>query len=907
GFPTRSHDTAGRYTSYTYDTMGRPKTMTPPSDATTSFSYATAWWDGSQFHPSTVSATTGSIQSQEQYDGLDRLWRSKRLMPDGTWSVKQSRRDLMNRVLAESEFETLSYDPSSQTEYDFAPSIETTYANFDAFGRPTLITTADGKTISLTYAGVRETSRTYKVATSTTAETSTKTVEEFDAYGRLWRIRENATSTTGYVETTYTYDAADRLRTVTTKNYAGETQTRTFTYDGRGFLTGEYHPESGTKTYQYDAGGHMFKRVTPTVTLWFDYDKAERPRRTLQDGLDWLTENFYDRPNSSTPNGTDYSNGKLDFAIRHNYQPLLGGDIAVKETYRYTGRGGRISAKETEVIGNSTFAGQSFTESYAYDTLGALTTVTYPSCSTCPTAAKPARTVSNGYTTGYLTSVGALGAPGKYASAFTYHPNSLLATIQHTNANGTPGPLYAQNLHPTTPMARPSKFEVTNFCTGLTVTDPLPQWQSTSSGGAATLSASASSGASITWYDGAGNAAGTGTQITVYPTVTTTYYARAASGGCTVDSGMAIVEVAACPSPNTTITAASSITASSTGTASVPSGAASYSWSITNGTIIGSATGNSITYRAHCSGSVTLNVSATASCGTAGSNSRNVSITRNTVHVTGSQTIDQGQTATITATLTGVAPFTVVWSDGVTQSGINTTSVTRGVSPAVTTTYTATATDFNNCPAVSTGSAVITVNPCSSPSATISAASSITASANGTASVAAGAGSYAWSINNGTIIGSASGNAITYRAGCSGLVTLSVTVTASCGEGNSSSRNVSITRNTVNVTGSQTIAQGGTTPITATLTGTAPFTVVWSDGVTQSGINTTSVSRNVTLNTTTTYTATATDAYGCAAVSSGSATITVIPPAPGLVAAYATGTDRVFMNWTYSGLADSFE
>ncbi|HKO01965.1 MAG TPA: hypothetical protein VJ032_09750, partial [Thermoanaerobaculia bacterium] len=162
-----------------------------------------------------------------------------------------------------------------------------------------------------------------------------------------------------------------------------------------------------------------------------------------------------------------------------------------------------------------------------------------------------------------------------------------------------------------------------------------------------------------------------------------------------------------------------------------------------------------------------------------------------TAVVTGTAAICAGASATISATLTGTAPFSITWSDGVTTS-----TPTRTVSPASNTTYTITSISDANCSGTATGSAAITVRP--RPAATVS--------------------------------GSSSGCPSTSRT------------------------------------------------ITATLTGTAPFSITWSDGVTQSGIATTSATRTVSPATTTTYTITAvTDANCAGGTASGSAVVTVTP------------------------------
>ena len=80
--------------------------------------------------------------------------------------------------------------------------------------------------------------------------------------------------------TSYTYDVGNRLTQATTG-----TQTRSFSYDFRGFLKSETLPElgPGTATYgesasapSYDARGHATKRFDGQHRLLLAYDRAER-------------------------------------------------------------------------------------------------------------------------------------------------------------------------------------------------------------------------------------------------------------------------------------------------------------------------------------------------------------------------------------------------------------------------------------------------------------------------------------------------------------------------------------------------------------------------------------------------------------------------------------------------------
>jgi uncharacterized repeat protein (TIGR03803 family) len=134
----------------------------------------------------------------------------------------------------------------------------------------------------------------------------------------------------------------------------------------------------------------------------------------------------------------------------------------------------------------------------------------------------------------------------------------------------------------------------------------------------------------------------------------------------------------------------------------------SYQWYQNASAIAGATTP---TYAATATGSYTVTV--TDSKGAMSPTSSAVSVTahsRPTATVSGGATIPPGS-ATISAALTGAAPWSVTWSDSVTQSGIATSPATRSVSPASTTTYTLTSvSDANGCSGTASGSALVTVN-----------------------------------------------------------------------------------------------------------------------------------------------------------------------------------------------------
>ncbi|MCE7957971.1 MAG: hypothetical protein DYH06_08555, partial [Acidobacteria bacterium ACB2] len=147
--------------------------------------------------------------------------------------------------------------------------------------------------------------------------------------------------------------------------------------------------------------------------------------------------------------------------------------------------------------------------------------------------------------------------------------------------------------------------------------------------------------------------------------------------------------------------------------------------------------------------------------------------------VSGGGTICQGQSAQIQAALAGMPPWSITWSDSVTQSDLTTSPATRTVSPAVSTVYTVTAVSDAYGPGTPSGSATVTVNPVPA-TPVISAPDVVASGASGLiASVESHAGStYAWTITNGTITGGQGTAAITFAAGAAGQLTLQVVETA---------------------------------------------------------------------------------------------------------------------------------
>lgn len=700
GRPWKSRDSAGIVTTFDYDALGRLTWVKPDSGhgAWTEYEYRPATTSSSGRAEVAVrhrpnGSTTGVLaESLIEYDALGRIFRERKRLQDGSWSTSDTRYDHAGRkakVSVTTAWGGHSAEPSRWTT--------TTY---DAFGRPLTITTPDAKSTQFSYVGARLTTRTFSVATSATAESPTSVVEEHDAYGRLIRVRE-ASDTTQWVEANYTYDLADRLRLVSIASPGTTSQQRTFVYDGRGYLTSESHPESGTTSYEYDSRANVTKRTTTVAALSYTYDRAERLKE-VSSASSILKQYTYTALNSS-----GYSRGKLLQSTRHHRDVVPGENISVVENYRYDGIGGALSSKATKIG-----ASETFTETYAYSELGAPLSITYPECTggECNGMTQPARTVTNRYVYGHLAGV------GNYADPIEYHPNGLVKSIRHRNASTSgafgDGPLLEQTLDPATSMHRPYMITVSNVCTDFRVTDP-PDSVTIVSGQSALLSATVPGATQHQWFAGESTPVGTNSSsLSVSPGTTTTYWLRASNGTCTVDTPPATVTVMSCAAPPASITAPASIAAGASGNASVvPTSGASYAWTIAGGTITGGAGTASISFRAGCSGTVSMGVTVTASCGTSANGLHTAAVTSSpSVSLTGSM-INQGASGTLSVSLQGTSPWTLTWSDGVQQANVSGPSHVRTVSPSGTTSYTVTAADANGCTTTSNAATVTVVPP----------------------------------------------------------------------------------------------------------------------------------------------------------------------------------------------------
>jgi spore maturation protein SpmB len=253
-----------------------------------------------------------------------------------------------------------------------------------------------------------------------------------------------------------------------------------------------------------------------------------------------------------------------------------------------------------------------------------------------------------------------------------------------------------------------------------------------------------------------------------------TLIVSAVANGCSsANSANVVVDHLANPD----FTAPSFVCANSTSNAAsvVSTSGATYTWTVTNGTLTGGQGTPAITFTAGASGNTTLQVVAVSGSCTK-SNSATVPI--NAVPdatISAPADVCAGSTA-VTASVPANPSATFLWNvTGATLTGgQGTNSITFDVpsnSAGVSITVSATA---NGC--AGSSSANVGVDNLAAP--TVTAPASMTVGTSGGASVTASAGAaYNWSITNGSITGGQGTPSITFTAGAGALTIVSVTET----------------------------------------------------------------------------------------------------------------------------------
>jgi hypothetical protein len=208
-------------------------------------------------------------------------------------------------------------------------------------------------------------------------------------------------------------------------------------------------------------------------------------------------------------------------------------------------------------------------------------------------------------------------------------------------------------------------------------------------------------------------------------------------------------------------------------------GATTYAWSIVNGTITSATNIQTITYTAGASGTVDLTLVVTNAAGCSATNTVNVTINANPATPTITPTPAQVCANSTGNSAAGPAGATTyAWSivNGTITSATNIQTITYTAGASGTVDLTLVVTNAAGCSATNTVNVTINANP-ATPTITPTPAQVCANSTGNSAAGPAGATTYAWSIVNGTITSATNIQTITYTAGASGTVDLTLVVT----------------------------------------------------------------------------------------------------------------------------------
>jgi YD repeat-containing protein len=666
GAVTDVHDVSGLVTHYAYDQLGRVTLVQPPGVAATTYTYSDASFASSVFSPAKVlanssSAGLGSISKEYQYDPFGRLWRQKSLLDDGSWNIVQNDFDILGRKSAVSMPEKLVVAESS-----FAPAHTTKYHAYDGFDRPTNIEAPDGNATSVVFTGIRSVQRTVNVATTSSGCTPSNpsgctpatTVEIHDAAGRLYQVTEPAGPSSLVAP-------------------AGANVTTTYTYDSADHLTGVSTPPQ-IRTFTYDHRGFLTSEQHPEVGVngngsiqYMGYDARGHAHGKLTGAVNGPLDLRYTYDNSERLTAvTDFGDSlrQLKEYLYWPIDPANNGSGKINQAIRHN----RPVAFPGEIV---------VTETYTYATPSGRISKRDTLVESDNGSRTTLQTFTQNATYDQLGSLAQIDYPG-CSVACGNSPPSVGPAYTRRNGFLTGVAGYAPSI---TYNADGSIFEVTHDLTHGVKDTYTPDSSgmgrpgviSFAGGSSCTVSAAVSGDSSIT----------SGQTATISATFTGGSQAPSSATPWSITWSDGVTENPT-HSPWTrnvtpTLTTHYTIT------------------SVSDGSCVGSSGGMATVTVQACNASVV---------------------------VSGNASITAGQTATITATLSGgtsptvSAPWSITWSDGITDSATQSTW-TRNVTPVTSTTYSvASFAAGSGCSGAGTGQASITVSSLPAPAAINAAA-----------------------------------------------------------------------------------------------------------------------------------------------------------------------------------------
>ncbi|MEJ6002994.1 RHS repeat domain-containing protein [Paucibacter soli] len=396
-------DAAGYTTGYGYDAMGRLASITPPSGWAASsltfepvsfeeFGLAAGHWR--------LTVSQGNARHVSYYDALWRpvMTRSFDAADEaGTRKVSVTQYDALGRI---------AYQSYPQRD---AASVNSALpagrrSSYDALNRP-LLAQADSEL------GVLNTSTLYLggFLTQTTNPRNKVSTQGFQAFDSPDEARLASVSAPAGVSLSVARDSFGKPTGITRSgSYNGQAQslTRRYVYDTGQRLCKTVEPEIGATVQDYDAAGNLAWRA-PGQNLpgANSCDTASVPA---------AAKISYTYSALNQLQNTSYGDGSPGVTRSYTPDGLLQTVASNGATWTYGYNSLRLLSSET-----LNYGGQNYALGWGYDSLGNLSSLTYPNNS------------SVAYSTNAL---GQARAVSGYASAVSHHPNGAVAG--YTLANG---------------------------------------------------------------------------------------------------------------------------------------------------------------------------------------------------------------------------------------------------------------------------------------------------------------------------------------------------------------------------------------------------------------------------------------------------------------------------------------
>ena len=401
GVPATTTDANDRRTSYTYDGLGREtsrtrhwdsaeitkdgKTTTEDVKTTTTYAScdatnacdaveATVAQCGTRYSVAPVmKVTTTAPDMPDSTAYLDMFGRAIRTAVEGFGGTDR-RVDVFHDALGRTVCESELHHAGETAEY--------TRYKYDIRDRLTDVIRPDGGKTKVMYTAASNqvtatVTETVKASDGTTTKATRKTKRTHNVLGELVSTIEGADEAASkQVKTSYAYDGAGRLKTVTTGG-----QTTTFAYDDAGNRESVTNPNLGATVsagddmvsvrFKHNGYGELTERVDARGATYYGYDKLGR--RTCAADRGGTAKWEYD-----PANGTGLLKRRSydrDTVLTDLSSCAFGGEFT--ETYTYN-TDARLTQVQTSIVDDAN-ATTALAHSYAYDDYGRPSSTTYPS------------------------------------------------------------------------------------------------------------------------------------------------------------------------------------------------------------------------------------------------------------------------------------------------------------------------------------------------------------------------------------------------------------------------------------------------------------------------------------------------------------------------------------------------